>query len=94
MWSLSNATTSEDPATGARGARMQQLHVWDPLTWDTLAVREEAATGTYSPMSTVAFSPTESLVAILGENDSAILIWELDIMALLQQATRTSRFPH
>ena len=57
------------------------VRIWSCDIWETLAVFPEPSSGFWLPG--VAFHPKKPILATLGEKDTAIRIWELDLDVLL-----------
>ncbi len=55
--------------------------LWRTETWETIAILEELTSSFWPP--SIAFHPTEHILATLGERDTVIRIWELDYDVLL-----------
>lgn len=58
------------------------IHLWRTDTWVDVAILEEPAQDRY-PMS-LAFHPNAPVLATLGEGNSVIRIWDLDMATLLE----------
>ncbi|MFB3785688.1 MAG: hypothetical protein ACE15F_04890 [bacterium] len=64
-------------------ARDETVRLWRCGTWETVAVFED----TVSWPTGLAFNPREPGLAILGEQDKAVRIWDLDFEALINVAS-------
>jgi WD40 repeat protein len=63
------------------------VRLWRTETWETVAVLSELATINY--FAGLAFHPTAPALATLGEEDTVIRIWDLDLDLLLGAAPVT-----
>jgi small GTP-binding protein len=57
------------------------IRLWNCSTWENVAVIEETTTGDW--FHPVAFNPISNALAAIGENDTAIRIWDLDFDVIL-----------
>ncbi len=63
------------------GGEHGTLRIWRTNTWERQAVLEEPTTTFWPPG--LAFHPNASILATLGEEDTVICIWDLDVATLL-----------
>lgn len=66
----------------ASKSRDKTIRLWRCDSGENVAVLSESASHSYWPPS-IAFHPTEPVLATLGENDTIIRIWDLDFDILL-----------
>ncbi len=59
------------------------VRLWRTDTWETVYIIHEPASGKVLPG--IAFHPTEPVLATLGEEDTEIRVWDLDIPTLLAE---------
>jgi WD40 repeat protein len=64
------------------------VRLWNCQTWETVAVIHESTSGKW--LSSAAFNPKLPVLATLGERDTIVHIWELDIPTLLNAAPVSS----
>lgn len=74
---------SHDGSLLVSKARDETVRLWRCGTWETVAVFEDPV----SWPTGLAFNPREPSLAILGEQDKAVRIWDLDFEALIQVAS-------
>ncbi|HOL95605.1 MAG TPA: hypothetical protein PLH79_14735 [bacterium] len=75
---------SHDGSLLVSKARDETVRLWRYGTWETVAVFEDPV----SWPTGLAFNPREPSLAILGEQDKAVRIWDLDFEALINATTR------
>ncbi len=56
------------------------IRIWRTSTWETVAILSEPSSGHSTPG--LAFHPTDPVLATLGEMDTVIRIWQLDLNTL------------
>jgi GTPase SAR1 family protein len=66
------------------------VRLWRSDTRETVAILEEPALGIWPP--SLAFHPNAPILATLGEKDTVIRIWDLDVTTLLGTAPLTPSF--
>jgi WD40 repeat protein len=67
------------------------VRLWRCDTWETVAALKEPSSG--SIPQRIAFSPNGPHLATLDEEDTAVRIWEFDIVALCKTGTRPAPRP-
>ena len=73
----------------ASKAQDDTIRFWHCGTWEELAKLEEVVSGAFSAVG-LAFHPSLPLLTTLGEKDTVIRIWELDMDVLLGQSVADS----
>ena len=66
------------------------VSLWRSDTWENLSILEEPATSKWPPG--LAFNPNAYTLATLGENETVIRIWDLDVATLLGATQVTPSF--
>jgi WD40 repeat protein len=66
------------------------IRLWRTDTRETVAILKESASDKWPP--SLAFHPSAPILATLGEEDTVILIWDLDFATLLGTAPPTPSF--
>jgi hypothetical protein len=84
-----NASFSNDGRLLA--SKADAVRIWRVDTWELIATLEEPASGYWDPSLT--FHPKAPILATLGENDTVIRIWDLDVPTLLGTASVTLALP-
>ncbi|MFA4956869.1 MAG: TIR domain-containing protein [Candidatus Methanoperedens sp.] len=76
---------SSDGSLLATKAHDGTIRIWRCDTWDTIAIIYEKSSESY--IHGIAFHPLLSLLATLGEQDTVIRIWDIDMNVLLGQTS-------
>lgn len=69
------------------------VRIWRCDTKEVVAIIDEPRATDLPLLAAIAFHPTEPVLATLGENDSVIRIWKLDIPTLLDSDKKTTHCP-
>ena len=78
---VNNISFSHDGRLMASKSDDETVRIWRVDTWETVGILPEATSG--SLITGLAFHPTAPILATLGEEDTVIRIWDLDIATLL-----------
>lgn len=79
---------SSDGRILASKALDSSVRLWDCATWELAGTLQEESITTF--FGSLAFHPSESVLATLGERDEVIRIWDVDESALLEESARAS----
>ncbi len=79
VWSV---TFSGDGSLLASKSKDNTVRLWRTGTWEVVA-RVYEPTGKHLSLSAIAFHPSSPVLVTLGEEDTAIRIWDLDLDLLL-----------
>jgi WD40 repeat protein len=60
------------------------IRIWRTDSWETLAILQENTVNEVNPENAIAFHPLNVILATLGQDDTAIRIWEIDYSKLLK----------
>ena len=77
---VTSLSFSSDGRLLASKSRDGTVRLWRTDSWQTIAIIEEPASGKATPG--IAFHPTDPVLATLGEEDTVIRVWDLDIATL------------
>jgi small GTP-binding protein len=66
------------------------VRLWHTDTWEPVAILKESTSSKWPP--SLAFHPNAPILATLGEKDTVIRIWDLDIATLMETALLTPSF--
>ncbi len=67
-------------------SKADSVRLWRCSTWEVIAILDEPVPGRFS---STAFHPSDPILATLGERDTVIRIWNLDVNTLLDAAPVT-----
>jgi GTPase SAR1 family protein len=87
---VNNVSFSYDGSLLASKSNDGTVRLWRTVTWETVAILGESASTVWPPG--LAFHPKSPILATLGEKDTVIRIWDLDVATLLGTAPTTPSF--
>ena len=76
---------SHDGGLLASRSHDDTVRIWRRDTWETVVILPEPTIADVNPVAGIAFHPREPRLATLGENDTIIRVWDLDVRSLLRQ---------
>ena len=71
----------------ASRSRDDTVRLWSCDTWETVAVLSESTVTDINPVAGIAFHPSLPRLATLGEEDTILRVWDLDVDVLLHAGT-------
>jgi len=66
------------------------VRLWNTDVWETVAILNESSSSTYSNFAGLSFHPKSAILATLGELDTVIRIWDLDLATILSTPSAIS----